>query len=200
MFYELGAGVYTVVVQDVNGCEWQTDVTIENGPTIGLDIGLDLDLKIGDTIQLESIFIPGSLQIDSIVWSPAEILSCTRCLNPVLTALTNARITATIYTGMGCEAMDELNLFVDKDFNIYVPNVFTPNGDDINDIVTVYAGDQVRRIVEFEIFDRWGEKVFSNHDFDPNEVDEGWDGRFRDQMMRRWTSQFCLAHMTHCVD
>ena len=85
---------------------------------------------------------------------------------------------------MGCEAMDALNLSVDKNFDIYVPNVFSPNGDDINDLVTVYAGDQVRRIVEFEIFDRWGEKVFSNLDFYPNVEEEGWDGRFRNQMMQ----------------
>jgi gliding motility-associated-like protein len=98
--------------------------------------------------------------------------------------LSSTVITATIYAGSGCEATDVLNLSVDRNFDIYVPNVFSPNRDDINDEVTVYAGNQVKRIVEFEIFDRWGEKVFSNSDFAPNLENEGWDGYFNGLLMQ----------------
>jgi gliding motility-associated-like protein len=184
VFENLAAGIHSIAVLDINGCEWKTEVALDVGPAIGLDIGVDLLLKIGDSIQLESILIPGSLQIDSIVWSPAELLSCTRCLNPVLMALSSATISATIYAGSGCKATDRLNLAVNRNFDIYVPNAFSPNGDNVNDIVTVYAGPEVERILEFEIFDRWGEKVFANYNFDPNAEDEGWDGYFRDQLMQ----------------
>lgn len=73
---------------------------------------------------------------------------------------------------------------VDRQIDIYVPNAFSPNGDGVNDLVTVYAGAAVREVVEFEIYDRWGEKVFANKHFPPNEEDMGWDGHFREVLMQ----------------
>jgi gliding motility-associated-like protein len=55
--------------------------------------------------------------------------------------------------------------------NIYVPNIFTPNNDGKNDKVYV-SGEWIDRF-SFEIFDRWGEKVFAT-----NDIEEGWDGTF----------------------
>jgi gliding motility-associated-like protein len=68
---------------------------------------------------------------------------------------------------------------VELDFDVYIPNVFSPNGDDKNDIVTVYADENVRRVVYLEIFDRWGNMVFKASDFPPNDPAFGWDGTFR---------------------
>ena len=185
IFENLTAGQYTVYVQDINGCEWQSSVTLNQGPVFNVTIGDDIHLMIGDTIQLESIITPGIDLIDSIVWSPGEMLSCNTCPNPVLTAFTTATISATIYAGIGCEDSDQLRLSVDRRVDIHVPNVFSPNGDNVNDYVTVYAGENVvTRIVEFEIFDRWGEKVFQLRDFQPNIEEIGWDGTFRGKMMQ----------------
>jgi len=60
-------------------------------------------------------------------------------------------------------------LVVGEDFGIYVPNAFTPNGDGVNDIFQP-KGFGVTKY-ELNIFDRWGEKVFSTKDFE-----KGWDG------------------------
>lgn len=72
----------------------------------------------------------------------------------------------------GC--MDTLirPLVVGEDFGIYVPNAFTPNADGLNDIFQP-KGFGVTKY-ELNIFDRWGEKVFSTKNFD-----EGWDGSFQ---------------------
>ena len=91
-------------------------------------------------------------------------------------------ITATAYAG-GCKDEDQLNLRVDIDVNVYIPNVFTPNGDGTNDHVTVFADDRVRRVVFLEIFDRWGNMVFRAADFLPNDPILGWDGSFRNNPM-----------------
>jgi hypothetical protein len=34
------------------------------------------------------------------------------------------------------------------------------------------------KIKTFQIFSRWGEKVFERNNFDPNLPDLGWDGKF----------------------
>ena len=50
-----------------------------------------------------------------------------------------------------------------------VPNIFTPNNDDVNDFFRVINVGQVN-IVEFKIYNRWGQLVYDN--LDP----AGWDG------------------------
>lgn len=58
--------------------------------------------------------------------------------------------------------------------NIFVPNAFTPNGDEINDRFTIKHSD-VCDIQEFnlKIFDRWGRLVYESKSADPNLA---WDG------------------------
>ena len=184
IFDGLITGTYTVVVRDANGCEWQVDVFVPDGGAFDIDIGPDLRLKLGDSAQVHALVLPNQNAIDSIVWTPADIISCDTCFDPFILGIFNTQVVATIYAGEGCVASDALSVYVDKRTDIYVPNAFSPTGDGVNERVTVYAGDAVTRVVEFEIFDRWGEKVFSNKDFLPNDEDMGWDGRFRGERMQ----------------
>lgn len=67
--------------------------------------------------------------------------------------------------------------------NIFVPNAFTPNGDDINDRFTVKYSD-VCNIREFDlkIFDRWGRMVYEAKTADPNFA---WDGTFEGKELQQ---------------
>ncbi len=58
----------------------------------------------------------------------------------------------------------------------YIPNVFTPNGDDVNDLFLI-MGDAVVEMT-LHIYDRWGEKVFETSD-----QLEGWNGTFKDEQL-----------------
>ena len=55
---------------------------------------------------------------------------------------------------------------------IYIPNVFTPNDDGINDVFNV-IGDELSAF-SMNIYDRWGERVFESQD-----INKGWDGTYR---------------------
>jgi gliding motility-associated-like protein len=52
---------------------------------------------------------------------------------------------------------------------VYVPNMFTPNGDGKNDILKVY-GNYISKL-EMRIFNQWGEQVILI-----NDKSKGWDG------------------------
>ena len=54
---------------------------------------------------------------------------------------------------------------------MFIPNAFTPNGDNINDEFKPEMLEYLEEGYLFEIFDRWGEKVFYT-----NDPDKGWDG------------------------
>jgi len=181
-FEDLFAGDYSIAVVDANGCVYAESFTVAEGIQLTIDIGPDIDLVLGDSVILwADVSLPWS-QIDSIVWTPIEILSCTYCINPVLYGLQSDVVTATVYSG-GCIDQDMLNVRVDVDANIYIPNVFSPNDDGINDYVTIFTDHRVRRIVYFEIFDRWGNQVFVGKDFLPNDPLKGWDGSFKGKVM-----------------
>jgi gliding motility-associated-like protein len=83
----------------------------------------------------------------------------------------------------GCTAYASLFLTIDADPVVYIPNVFTPNGDGINDRFMIFANDQVEQIIELEIFNRWGDLVFMNNSFPVNDEAYGWDGNFQARMM-----------------
>lgn len=61
-------------------------------------------------------------------------------------------------------------VIINENFSILIPNVFTPNGDNINDFFTIPSTDVER--LDVEIFDRWGLKLFEYHT-----IYGGWDGR-----------------------
>ena len=80
--------------------------------------------------------------------------------------------TVIVVDSNGCTASDNVTVFVEFDYVIWVPNIFSPNGDGSNDIAYV-RGVGVADL-QFFIYNRWGEKVFETTD-----LNIGWDGTFR---------------------
>jgi gliding motility-associated-like protein len=71
----------------------------------------------------------------------------------------------------GCADTVIKEIQVETDFNVYVPNIFTPNNDDNNQIfLPVCTGV---KFYELNVFDRWGRKVFQSID-----ITHGWDGTY----------------------
>ena len=64
----------------------------------------------------------------------------------------------------------------------YVPNVFTPNGDGINDLWTVFTDDSIVLIQSIEVKDQDDKIVFSADNVFPGTPETKWDGRFNGQL------------------
>ncbi|HLP18768.1 MAG TPA: gliding motility-associated C-terminal domain-containing protein, partial [Chitinophagales bacterium] len=79
----------------------------------------------------------------------------------------------TITNGDGCSAVCNYEVYVEGIYgNVFVPNVFTPNGDGANDVFRIY-GENIR-FHSMQVFNRWGEKIYDNE----NE-NNGWDGTYK---------------------
>ena len=76
-----------------------------------------------------------------------------------------------------------MTVFVGRNIDIYVPNVFSPNDDGINDRLLISAGAYVEEIESFIIFDRWGDMVYLNEHFQPNDPSGAWDGKRKGLML-----------------
>ncbi|MCB0558264.1 MAG: choice-of-anchor L domain-containing protein [Lewinellaceae bacterium] len=79
----------------------------------------------------------------------------------------------------GCTDSATLTIRVEPPV-IEVPNTFTPNGDGNNDFFSYVILGNVRRVLEFKVFNRWGQPVFDGNSMNPDEF-TGWDGTFKGQ-------------------
>ena len=65
---------------------------------------------------------------------------------------------------------------VDRDIvscsDLLLPNTFTPNGDGINDNFGISNPFLIEQLISFEIFDKWGGRLFQT-----NDITGTWDGR-----------------------
>jgi gliding motility-associated-like protein len=175
------AGDYTVELTDALGCTVSQPVSITEGISPALSIDGPLILEQGDTLTLRPMinFDPVTLE-----WRPAGQLSCSDCLNPVLEASESTTLLLTASLGNGCSATANVQVLVERQVDIYAPNIFSPNGDGRNDRFTLFsAPGQIDQIERMEIYDRWGNQVFAQTEFPANNVAVGWDGTFRGEPM-----------------
>ncbi|MDX1409582.1 MAG: gliding motility-associated C-terminal domain-containing protein, partial [Saprospiraceae bacterium] len=89
----------------------------------------------------------------------------------------------TIFDPNLCSITLFANILVKTDRRLYVPNVFSPNGDGVNEFVTVFSPSDVVQIDFFEVFSRWGEIIFKRSNFPPNTPELGWDGTFAGEQL-----------------
>ena len=176
------AGEYTVTIFDGLGCRETIFITANEPPELIVNVGADQEINLGDSTFIFSS-IQSSINLDTFFWteSPGEsTLSCYDCTNPTASPLDDSFYTLTAIDENGCSSSDELFINVDSDRNVYIPNVFTPNGDGINDFFSPFTGVGVREVVSLTMYDRWGELVFQRENFLPRSTEiQGWDGFFR---------------------
>ncbi len=166
------AGIYSVIVTDVNGCSATDAVNVNFVPLPLLDLGEDKIAYEGTYVGLISLVNDGATTAGTYNWQPDTLLSCITCQNTVAYASDTISYTLTFTDTYGCAVTDNINLFVIPLGNVYWPNAFTPTGDGNNDLYLPF-GSGVKQI-NWSIFNRWGEKVFESDNFF-----SGWDGTYK---------------------
>ncbi len=183
IFTNLAAGQYIVAVEDVNGCVFEETVTLQEPNELVLELGEDLEIELGDSVRITAQTNEGGT-VESISWEPADAVDCDTCITNMVNPSTTTTYFLTLIDSSGCLARDNITVIVDRRRYIYIPNVFSPNGDGNNDFHTIFGrDDRVRRIVEYQVYDRWGETMVTLRDFAPNNPLVGWDGTHRGKPM-----------------
>jgi gliding motility-associated-like protein len=175
----LTPGEYNVTIIDDTGCEWDTLVTVGNEVQLLADLGEDFYLPLGCDYVLAPLINIDVSEVQDFAWTPAELFSCDSCFNQTILPLEKTRTYRFTYTDInGCTASDAITIYLDRTRNVFIPNVFSPNGDGNNDIFYINAGKDVAVVKSFRIFDRWGSLLHEVTDFAPNDPAFGWDGKF----------------------
>ena len=182
-FSSLSAGVYSVTVKDASGCELTTEIIIENPEELQVELGDDLFLELGESSNLEALTNVPTNELDSVIWVTSDIFDCPTCLQQEIAPLRGTVYSVILINENGCVAEDALRVFVNNKKRIYIPNAFSPNGDGWNDEFMIFGGNGIAEIEQFQIFTRWGEQVFEQSNFQPNDANMGWDGFFKGKKM-----------------
>jgi len=178
-FNFLDAGSYDIIIEDAEGCQFSEEVVINNVTELALNLPEREVIKLGESYVMQpQISFPIS-EIDTFIWTPSDSLTCTDCPNPTANPLNSTYYELTIISENGCIATDGILIAVEKPREVFIPNIFTPNGDGTNDIFQIFANDNmVNQVNKFQVFTRWGELVFSDENFQPNSPEHGWNGFF----------------------
>ncbi|MCC6725964.1 MAG: gliding motility-associated C-terminal domain-containing protein, partial [Saprospiraceae bacterium] len=170
-----GQGGYQYFVLDTFGCRWLQFFDLPSPDKITIELPPSIESMRCDTVQIEATT---NASTPAFAWTPTDYLSCTECPNPSAKPFLSTTYQLTVTDSNGCSAMDSIRVVVGFDPHAHIPNAFSPNGDNTNDVFYV-LGDCVQEVRLLRIFDRWGEMVFEATNTQPMNRQFGWDGRLK---------------------
>lgn len=177
-FNQLPAGRYTAVVKDENSCETALEIELFQPEEIIVKAALsggEGTIRLGEDILLTGSHTPAD-RLLTWEWVPADFVDCADCLTTSAIPVRNTGFVLRGTDADGCWGEDELEVRVIPIRTVGIPNALVGGKDGPNGHVTLYAGRHVSRILEMNVFDRWGNLLYSRNTFEPNDYRLGWDG------------------------
>ena len=138
----------------------------------------DAVIFLGSSVEIDL----GSTCADLFDWTPSTGVDDPSIAEPIITPTSEGVFTYEVsLSDQFCAASDTIQITViDPEAlpcSAQLPSAFTPNGDGRNDTYGLSNAVVLEdRLITFEIFDRFGGRIFSTTN--PNEK---WDGRFNNQ-------------------
>ncbi|MBL0008211.1 MAG: gliding motility-associated C-terminal domain-containing protein [Saprospiraceae bacterium] len=183
VFTGLDEGIYQITSLDANDCSTTEIISIDVPLMVNVELGTNQSISIGDSALLEAIINLPFDSLSSVMWTGIDSIGCANCLTQIVAPIITTAYSVSVTSADGCADRDSMTVFVNTEYKIYIPNIFSPNGDDINDVIMISADESVREITSFSIFDRWGNLVFGAEHFRPNDSSISWDGRMKGEAM-----------------
>ncbi len=167
--YDSAGTVAVTLVAFPQGCATSADTLTQLltivPPIPGMQLA-EVDAVAGQPVQLNVPAVSGV----EFSWSPATGLSGDTISDPVATLTVSQQYYITLNPNSACSSTDTLLVRVIPKDLVYIPNAFTPNGDNHNDRFVIvginnYPGSKL------EVFDRWGKEVYFSANYQND-----WDG------------------------
>ena len=166
-----GAGIHQIIYTISGSCgdSDTIDIIVSLSPSISLTETDDNCFRAeGNIISL----VNGGISPYSYLWSNGGT-------TPSISNLTSGTYSLTVTDSIGC-TNTSIGIVNDQNnncnYHVFLPNIFSPNGDSHNDIFKV-RGEGIKAL-SFVIYSRWGEKVFET-----NDPDIGWNGDYKGEKM-----------------
>lgn len=191
----LDYGTYSIVLQDGNGCTDTKSVTLQQPNEEELEIEGENSIIFGSTTMLDITTSIDSAKIDSIIWTDSDnniICEGTNiCEGLEVMPDEDTEYCVRIIFNDGCEIRQCKTVSVFRVKNVFVPNVFSPNGDNVNDVISINANSEIVSVPFVRIFDRWGNKIVDLTDVQLGETI--WDGTYKGEALNSGVFVYMLS-------
>ena len=173
--FGLAKGTYTYTVTDADNCPYTNSVTLIQPDSLIIEISPAAgQVNLGDTLQLQTT--TNQTGAFNYMWDPSSGLSCYDCPNPVFNGVYSQTYQVTVSNQDSCTAAAQFTVTVVPNYNIYIPNAFSPVGNGANDFWQLFGDLASVKQAYVMVFNRIGEKVFESDD-----VNFKWDGTYKGQ-------------------
>jgi len=170
-------GIFDYIIPNAGNCDSTITLNLTVIPAKGIEVDEEyIEINLGDEISITPSFVHAEL--DNFLWQDQDgnIISTSENID-LFQPTGSMDLTLTASDEFGCPSEDFVELRVIRDVNVFIPNVFTP-GEVQNTNFLIFPDRSVEQIAEFSIYDRWGNRVFSDTNTGPLNSYLGWDGRF----------------------
>ena len=175
--------IYTVNVSDFGFCGATATVLVRVNPTPTVSAGADAVFNTDEPMFIEA---KGT---GTISWIQGTGIQCKDCpLTQIVTKASGCYVAQTV-NQFGCRAIDEVCVEITNDYNIYIPNIFTPNYDGMNDVFKVHGTGILE--MQLTIFNRWGEELYTTTD-----PDKGWNGFYNGELSKNDVYAYLVTFKT----
>ncbi|UII21140.1 gliding motility-associated C-terminal domain-containing protein [Fulvivirga ligni] len=191
----LGSGQESLKVTPESDVNYLVKVTGEYCPveefTISIDLKAKPELQVSDDTTIlygneAQLWVNGA---DSYIWSPAESLDNPTSASPIASPSASTIYKVIGTNTLGCSSEAQVNIIVDESFEVFIPEMFSPNNDTNNDILYVNVIGITE--IEFRVYDKTGKEVFRS-----NNVENGWDGTYLGKNQAADTYVYFLSAVT----
>lgn len=171
----LPIGIYSVTVTDSRNCKVDTTVEIISEGIFQIYASPeDTFIPLGGKVKIEVTHSSGT-EVANYTYRPEHYLSCANCSITIASPMESMPYIISARDTNGCTASTEVNIRVVPEYPVFVPNAFSPGGnDDRNAFFEVFGNKEAWKQMHIQIFSRWGEKVYDTYD-----KNFKWDGMYK---------------------
>ncbi len=187
-YSDLIAGDYEVEIQDTDGCEVMLSFSVADSEILEAGTAEIVEASCGQatgSAQLSANATGVIYSLDNINFTESN---------------TFENLAAGDYTAYYQLTAD---CIISADFTIpesevsceiYVPSAFSPNDDGFNDVFKAYSETEVI-LSQMQIFGRWGELIYDAKNLSTKDLNEGWDGDFREREMEDGVYVYVISYL-----
>ena len=160
---------YWAIATSQYGCLDTISANIVVQPAAVLYLGDSVTLYPGQSYQMNP-----QTNCVTFMWLPPAGLSGAFISDPIATPDVSTKYIVYGTTEWGCKISDSINIYVDPETLLALPNAFTP-GNGSNNLFKILKNG-IATLNYFRVYNRWGNLVYES-----NNIDAGWDGTYNGQ-------------------